>query len=168
MQLKRVDAGDAVILAPAIGRPVGAAAKQPVQDRQEDGALEIEAMLAPARQLVNRRPATALGPEPLEHQARTDAPHLGRRRRALLRRSQNERLLGKARPRAQPPPELTAGLELVPPAERRDDVLAHLVARASALDNLQVDAAGGGLLAEVHRALLWCAQDRQTTRIRQQ
>jgi hypothetical protein len=51
MQIQPVDAGNGVILAPAIGRTVRAAYKQPVQHREEHGALQRKTMLAVARQL---------------------------------------------------------------------------------------------------------------------
>jgi hypothetical protein len=60
--------------------------------------------------------------------------------------------VGKARPRAQQPLQLAAFLQLVDPSERGDHLLAHRDAFASALDDLQIGAAGGGLLAEIHGA----------------
>jgi hypothetical protein len=45
---------------------------------------------------------------------------------------------------------LAPRLQLVEPAEGGDDLLANGLALAPALDDLQVAASGGGLVAEIH------------------
>ena len=78
-------------------------------------------------------------------------------------RIEHHRLAGEARARAQQPIELPAGLEFLEPSERRDHPLAHLIAGAVAFDDLQVDAPGRGLAAEIHARLpCWCAQSRDS------
>ena len=119
-----------------------------MQDRQEHRPLEREAVLARRRQLLDHRPAAALLPQPLKHQRRPDPAHGDRR--ILLRGAQHKGLGGKARARAQQALQLPAGLQLVPAPERRDHLLAHPIALASARDDLQVDTPTRGLLAKVH------------------
>jgi hypothetical protein len=55
----------------------------------------------------------------------------------------------KSAPRAQQPLQLPALLQFVDPPERGDHLLAHHRALAPALDDLQIGAAGGSLLAEI-------------------
>ena len=97
MQLDPVDAVDAIILAPAVGGAVRAAAEQTVQHGQERRALQRKVMLARARQAFDHAPAAGLLPHPLEGERRTDAPGRDHSRLAALERVEHDRLLGKAR-----------------------------------------------------------------------
>jgi hypothetical protein len=67
-------AGDRIVLAPAIGRAVGAADEQPVQHGEEHRPLQCKAVLAFACQLRDHRAAAGLLPQPFKHQRRSDAP----------------------------------------------------------------------------------------------
>ena len=60
MQIEFVDAGDGVILAPAVGRAIGAAHEQPVQHREEHRAFQRKAVPAFARQLRDHRATAGL------------------------------------------------------------------------------------------------------------
>ncbi len=73
MQIERLAAGDGVILAPAVGRAIGAAHEQPMQHREEHRAFQPKAVPAFARQLGDHRATAGLLPQPLEHQRRPDA-----------------------------------------------------------------------------------------------
>src|SRR5271157_5449562 len=150
MQCEPVDAIDAIILAPAVGGAVRAAAEKAVQHGQERCALQREVMLARARQAFDHTLAARLLPHPLEGERRPDAPGRDRRRLAAVERIEHDRLLGEARPRAQKPLQLPALLQILDPPERRDHLLAHCRARAPALDDLQIGATARGLLAEIH------------------
>ncbi len=150
MQLDPVDAGDAVVLAPAVGGMVRAAAHQTVQHGQERSALQRELVVAHPRQALDHAPAAGLLPHPLEGERRTDTPRRDRRRLAPVERVEHDRLLGEARPRAQEALQLPARLQLVDPPERGDHLLAHRCALAPALHDLQVGATTRGLLAEIH------------------
>ena len=141
MQLEAVDAIDAIILAPAIGGAVRAAAEQAVQHGQERRALQREVMLARPRQAFDHAPAARLLPHPLECERRTDAPGRDRRPLAAVERVEHDCLVGEARPRAQEPLQLPALLQVLDPSERRDHLLAHRRALAPALDDLQIGAA---------------------------
>ena len=153
MQIQLLDAGDGVILTPAIGGAVGAAHEQPVQHREEHRAFQRKAVLASARQLRDRRATTGLLPQPLEHQRRPDPAHSDLEGCVIAGRAQDHGLRRKARARTQQPLQLAAGLQLLETSQRRDHLLAHLVAIAAALDDLQIGAPGRGLAAEVHREL---------------
>src|SRR5574337_553130 len=150
MQLDSVDAVDAVILAPAVGGAVGAAADEAVQHGQERRALQPELMLARPRQALDHAPAAGLLPQSLEGERRPDAARADRRRLAPVERVEHDRLLRKARPRAQQPLQLSARLQVLDPPERGDHLLADRRAIAPALDDLQIGAAARGLLAEIH------------------
>ncbi len=153
MQLEAVDAIDAIILAPAIGGAVRAAAEQAVQHGQERRALQREVMLARPRQAFDHAPAARLLPHPLECERRTDAPGRDRRPLAAVERVEHDCLVGEARPRAQEPLQLPALLQVLDPSERRDHLLAHRRALAPALDDLQIGTTAGGLFAEIHRGI---------------
>ena len=150
MQCEPVDAIDAIILAPAVGGAVRAAAEKAVQHGQERCALQREVMLARARQAFDHTLAARLLPHPLDSERRPDAPGRDRRRLAAVERIEHNGLLGEARPRAQQPLQLPALLQILDPPERRDHLLAHRAALAPALDDLQIGAAAGSLLAEIH------------------
>jgi len=150
MQFEPVDAVDAIILAPAVGGAVRAAAKQAVQHGQERRALQRELMVARPRQALDHAPAARLLPHPLEGERRTDAPGRDCRRLAAVERVEHDRLVGKPRARAQQSLQLPALVEILDPPERGDHLLADRRALAPALDDLQIGAAAGGLLAEIH------------------
>ena len=62
---------------------------------------------------------------------------------------------GEARARTQQPLQLPAFTQILDAAERGDDLLAHRRAFAPAFDDLEIGAAAGGLLAEIHGAEPW-------------
>ena len=107
-------------------------------------------MLARARQALDHAPAARLLPHPLESKRRTDPPSRNRCRFSAVERVEHDRLVGEARARAQKPLQPAVLLQILDPPERGDHLLAHRGALASAFDNLQIGAAAGGLLAEIH------------------
>ena len=167
MQLDPVDAVDAVILAPAVGGAVRAAADEAVQHGQERRALQRELMVARAGQALDHGPAAGLLPHPLEGERRTDAARRDRRRLAAVERVEHDRLVGEARPRAQKPLQLPALLQILDPPERGDNLLAHRRALAPALDDLQVGAAARGLFFGNTWRKAWRRLDDGAHRIRQ-
>ena len=141
MQIERLDAGDGVILAPAVGRAIGAAHEQPVQHREEHRAFQRKAVPAFARQLRDHRATAGLLPQPLEHQRRPDAADRNCHC-SFIGRAQHHGLRRKTRTRAQQSLQLAARLQLLETSERGDHLLTHLVAVAAALDDLQIGAPG--------------------------
>ena len=57
---------------------------------------------------------------------------------------------GKARARTQQALQLPALAQILDAPERCDDLLAHRLAFATAFDDLEIGAAAGGFLAEIH------------------
>src|SRR5271166_2770949 len=174
MQFEPVDPFDAIILAPAVGGAVRAAAEQAVQHGQERRALQRKVMLTRVCQAFDHAPAARLLPHPLEGERRADAPGRNRRRLVAVERIEQDRSVREARPRAQKPLQLPALLQILDPPERRDPLLAHRGALAPALDDLQIGATAGGLLAEIHggepgadsilvRTLSACSPNKSTT-----
>ena len=97
MQFEILDAVDAIILAPAVGGAVRAAAEQAMQHGEERRALQREAMLAHTRQALDGLPAAGLLPHPLEGERRPDAPRRDCCCLAATQRVEHERLVGEAR-----------------------------------------------------------------------
>ena len=93
-----LDAVDAIILAPAVGGAVQAAAKEAVQHGQKRRSLEREAMLAHARQALDGLPAAGLLPHPLESERRPDASRRRCLRLARLSESSTIALSAKRAP----------------------------------------------------------------------
>ncbi len=153
VEIEVLGAFDAEILAPAVGGAIGTATDEPVQDGQEHRPLQVEGVLAQASEFGDHGPAAGLLPQAFEDERRSDAPGGDRRGRIVAGGLQDHGLGGEAGTRAQQAFELARGDELIEPAEGCDDLLAHLGAGASALDDLQVGTSGGLFLAEVHGRL---------------
>ena len=74
MQLQPLGAFDAVVGTPLFRGTVRAGHKQPVEHRQEGGALGGKLELALSSQFLQYRAAANLLPQPLEQQRRSDPP----------------------------------------------------------------------------------------------
>jgi hypothetical protein len=66
MQFESLDPLDPIILPPAVRRTVRAAGKQPMQNGEEQRALQREIMLARAGQALDHAAAAGLLPQALE------------------------------------------------------------------------------------------------------
>src|SRR5258708_6376714 len=108
---------------------------------------------APALPTAISPPSSVTPPPIVLAPRRPDVPCGNGQRLLVAGGLQHHGLGGESGARAQQAFELARGSKLVEPAERGDDLLAHLVAGATALDDLQVAASGGLLFAEVHRAI---------------
>ena len=150
VQIEIVGAGDAIVLAPAIGGQIRATTHQPVQHGKEHRALQREAMAAAACQGGDDALAAGLLPQSLEQQSGADAPHSNLWGIAGPRGIQHHRLLDEARTGAKQSIELSAGFELIQSTQCRDHPLANLIAGTVALHDLQVDAPLRLFAAEVH------------------
>ena len=111
MELETVDAVDAVVLAPAVGRRGPSAAHEAMQHGQERRALEREfdRLLAPARPSITARQPRLL-PQPLEGQGRPDPSRRARKDVASPAASgvEDDGLVGETRTRSQQTLQLTA------------------------------------------------------------
>ena len=121
-----------------------------MQDGEKHGAFEREAMLARPGGVEDDLAAAGLAPQAFEDERRADAAHGARRGGALRERVDDDGLCGKAGAGAQQPLQLPALAQILDPPERGDDPLAHLVAVAMALDDLEISAPARGLLAKIH------------------
>ena len=126
-----------------------------MQNGQEHRALQRKIMLAGAGEVLDDFPAAGLLPQSFEHQCGPDAPRRARRCLARGDGVDDNRLGGEARPRTQQALQLPARLQILDAAERGDHLLAHRGAFAAAFDDLEIGAAAGGLLAEIHGAEPW-------------
>ena len=95
MQLQRLDAGDPVVLAPAIGRQIRTAAHQPVQHGEENRPFQAKPCWLPG-QVVDHRPAAGLG----RQSARTPRParSAASPRRVVLNRGHHHRRVANLAP----------------------------------------------------------------------
>jgi len=153
VEVESFAAGNAIRLAPTIGREIRAATHQPVQDGEEHGTFECEAIPAAARQAGDDALTAGVCPEPFKQQCRADTVDSDGWGVASPGSVEHHRLPHEARAGAQQPIELPAGLEFIQSAKRCDHALTHLLAGAVALDDLQVDAPLRLLAAEVHTRL---------------
>ena len=138
LQLEPFRTFDGVLLAPDLRRPVAAGGEQPMEHRDEDRPLHIEAELPPFQQAADQRGEAQFFPQALEDQRRAEANLPVRRDLAAPMRREHHALLGEAGARGQQRVELPAGLEHVESAESGDDVLSHRVSHALAVNDLEV------------------------------
>jgi hypothetical protein len=66
MKVQIVDAVDAIVFAPLLAGAVGTRHHQPMQDGEEDGALDGKLELAVGEQVVQNFAALGIAPQPLE------------------------------------------------------------------------------------------------------
>ena len=150
MQVEVLDAIDPVILPPAVRRPIGAAAKQAMQNGEKHRAFEREVMLARTGEVLDRPSGNRSPPTIVRRRARARcvAPRspLHRRRRRRRRQWPSRR---SARPIAA-----TAPIARSRANPRRGQAWRSPAgaprAFATAFDDLQIGAAARGLLAEIH------------------
>ena len=91
MQIKFLDAGNGVILTPAIRGTVGAAHEQAVQYGEEHRAFQRKLVPPRAGEIVNYGAAAGLFPQSLEYQPRSNAPYRYLNRGIIARRAQRPR-----------------------------------------------------------------------------
>jgi len=142
MQIKFLDAGNGVILTPAIRGAIGAAHEQPVQYGEEHSPLQRKFVSARPGEVGDHGAAAGLFPQSLEYQPRSNAPYRYLNRGIIARRAQHHGLGRKARARAQQPLQLAARLQALETPQRRDHLLTHLITVAAALHDLQIGAPG--------------------------
>jgi len=142
MQIKFLDAGNGVILTPAIRGAIGAAHEQPVQYGEEHSPLQRKFVSARPGEVGDHGAAAGLFPQSLEYQPRSNAPYRYLNRGIIARRAQHHGLGRKARARAQQPLQLAARLQILEASQRRDHLLTHLITVAAALHDLQIGAPG--------------------------
>src|SRR5208337_1062609 len=125
------------------------------QNGEEHRALQRKIMPARIGEVFDDLPAAGLLPQALKDERRPNAPRRTRCDTARGDGVDDNRLGGEARARTQQALQLPARLQILDAAERGDDLLAHRGAFATAFNDLEIGAAGGGLLAEIHGAEPW-------------
>ena len=154
VQLQPFGSGDGVTFPPDFGGAVTAGSEQPVQHRQEDRPLHVEAELALGQQPAENLRQPQLLPQALKHQRRTD-PHLPRRRNApLTMRAEHRRMLGKAGAGGQQGVELAGLSQHIEPPQGGDDVLLHTSVVPLVVDDLEILVLAGPFAADEHGGLL--------------
>jgi len=138
MQLQALHPVERVAFAPDLGRAVAAGVEEPVEDRQEHGALDRELEAAVGEQPVEDSRKARLEPEPLEDERRPGAEGLGGSEPPLADRIEHGHLVGEACTGAQQCIELARLLEDVDAAERRDHLLANLRTHTCIAHHLEV------------------------------
>ena len=154
VQLKSVDGLHVDRLFPLLGRPVAAGSKQAVQNAQENGPFDGKLEFPSRNQPVDYLTAARLLPEPLEDHSRSDRPgtHFGRLAASI--RGQQQDRFAKLCPTAEQTFQLAALLDFVQSAQRGDNALLRASVFPAVLDDLQVNALCGLLLAKEQGDLL--------------
>jgi hypothetical protein len=155
VQLKGITPLDLVVNPPLVGGPVAAGVEQAVQDRQEDGPLDIELKVTSVQESLDDPVTTGLLPEPLEDQGGSDASGGDGGELSFGVGREQEDGLSQASPRGQQGIELASLLPLVEPSQGGDDPLSGSPALPAVLDDLEVGTWAGGLGPEEHGALVF-------------
>src|SRR5262249_55183300 len=140
VQLQGLAALDLVVRLPLVGSPVAAGGEQPVEDREEDGPLDVEPEAAAVQQVLDDPSPTGLQPQPLEDQGRTDAAGGDGGQLPLDVSGEQQDGPGEASPGGQQGIE-SAGLpELIEAPQGGEDPLTGAPALPAVLDDLEVGA----------------------------
>src|SRR4051812_45906185 len=150
MQLQGFDALDAVILAPLLAGAVGAGDHQPVQDSEEDGALDGKPEAAAAEQLMQHRAASGVAPQAFEQQRRADAPAGELGSSALIEGGEQQGTLRQASGGARQPIEIAAAVDLFRAAEIAEDALFDAAVLADGFDQIDVGVGADALVPDEH------------------
>ncbi len=140
---------DGVVRHPFLAGPIRARHEQPVKHAHEHRALDIEPEPATVQKLLHHLAQPQPLPQATEQQRTADAG-AGERACLHLRQHQRLRLLRMARQRGDQPVEFAARLQHVLAAERADRALAHPLAFADALHEVEVAVPPGDLFAHEH------------------
>jgi hypothetical protein len=125
-----------------------------MEDRQEDGPLDVELEAASVQEFLDDPLASGLLPETLEDEGRADTSRGDGGELAVGVSGEEEDGLGQACSRDQQGIELTALLELIESSQGGDDPLAGSPVLPAVLDDLEVSAWPGRLGSEEHGALV--------------
>ena len=154
MEREVVRAVDTMIALPLVGRTVGAGGEEPVEDGEEDRALDPELELAPAQVALDHAADPELAPEPFYHYGRADLRHGPGAEPPRLVSFDKPDFQRETREAFHDAVDVAFGLEPVEAPERRDDPLLDLPAFAEGLDDLEVLVGAGRLRADEHGQLL--------------
>ena len=147
VQPQALDPGDGVVVHPFLARPVRARHEQPVQHAHEHRPLDREAEPAAVHKLLHRIAEAQPVPQTPEQQ-RTADPNAGKS--AVHHVVQHRGPIRVARQRGDQAVQFPARLQGVLATERADRALAHPLALAHALDEVEIAVPPGGRFAHEH------------------
>src|SRR5271163_222901 len=150
MQLQPLSALDPVVGTPLFRGAVRARHEQPVEHRQEGGALGGKLELPLGGQLFQYSAAADLLPQPLEQQRRPDPPTHCIGRGFALNHRQHHRTLRQPGDRARQPVEIAARDNDFLAPEIGDDALLGAALLAHVLDQVDVGVGTDALVAGEH------------------
>jgi hypothetical protein len=148
MQGQGVDAVDHVIPMPPVTGAIRAGDEKPMQNRQEDGPLHIEAKLSLCQKAADDLADPQLLPKPLADQGRSDLPRIGP---DIALSGQNQKdLLGKPGKGTNQVLDLTLLLNLIHSADGGNDPLDGFGSFPAVLDDLEILVLTGCLDSRKH------------------
>ena len=143
-------AGNPVVLAPRLSSPVAARLYQAVQDRQVDGAFDIELELTTDERLAEDGLDAGLDPEAAEDEVRADGMDVCGLGATIGVGVEDGEFLGETKAGAEERVELTGILQQIETAKSGEDALTNLAVDAEALGDLQILVGASGFEAEKH------------------
>ena len=152
LELELAGALDQIALTPLERAPVRAGGHDPLQNRQEDGPLDVEAESPGLEEVADHGLKARLPPEALEDERRADAldDGIGIGLAVLLGRREDHEVLAEASRRAYEAVDGSRLVEPVEPAYGGEDGLPDLPVDALVLDELEVLVLPGLLGSEEH------------------
>ena len=152
MQGQGIDAIDYVITMPAVTGAVGTGYEKPMQNRQKDRPLHVEAKLALCQKVANDFPDLQFFPQSLKDQRRTDL--LGICPDVALPGEDQKNFFRKSGKGAHQILDLSLLLDLIHPADGGDDPLDGFPSFPVVLDDLEVVVLTGFFNSRKHGRLL--------------
>ena len=148
-------AGNPKAVVPPAGMAVRARHHQPMQHREIDRPLHVEAEASTGQEAVDDFAAAGLAPQPAEHQVRANAhaPQLGKL--AAIEAGQHDRTTGVSRSRCHQRVEHAGRFHLVATSQRLDDALDVPPALAGVLDEIKILVGSDLLDPDEHRSAPW-------------
>ncbi|HVR59833.1 MAG TPA: hypothetical protein VMT72_23755 [Pseudolabrys sp.] len=150
MEIKLLDAVDAVIVTPVFAGAVGASHDQSMQDGQKDGALDRELETPSPKKLLDNGPAAGLAPQPIKQQRSADALAVETRCAPIIESGEHHGSLGETRSGAGKPIEITTRFDHLLAAKVLDDALLGRAVLAHGLNQVDVAVGADSLLADEH------------------
>jgi hypothetical protein len=153
MEIKRFGSRNAIVFPPAFCGSIAATGKKPMQHAEINGPLNVKVVAASFEQRMNNLLNTAFFPEPPKDKVRPDPLHRDSLRLSGGMRIDKGKLFTMTQARTHQRLEPSAGLEFIEPAQSPEDLLAHLVTLAHAMNDLEILIGTGAFDSEKHCTL---------------
>src|ERR1700736_3558508 len=154
MELKRFGSRNEIVLPPTFSGSIAATGKKPMQHGEINGSLKVKVTAASLEERLNYLLNTAFFPEPPKDQVRPDPQHRDRFSSSGGMRIDNGEVFAMTQSQAYRRLEPPAGLEFIESAQSPEDLLAHLLTLAHAMDNLEILVGTDAFDSEKHCSLL--------------